>query len=178
MNKQISIPEGAEQWLINLIELKNRSDMTVKQIAEKADLAEKSVSNVFAGISKNPGVELIRRIMTTLGGHWSDIFDESGAVIGGKDLSLDEVVVAADLVRGVIDYSANVIFGACIDENMTDEVEVVIIATGFTTNQNVFNADSQNAALRQATNLSQKLDLSYNKRSCFCKAELKMVYNH
>lgn len=86
MNKQISIPEGAEQWLINLIELKNRSEMTVKQIAEKADLAEKSVSNVFAGKAKNPGVELIRRIMTALGGHWLDIFSESGAVIGGKDL--------------------------------------------------------------------------------------------
>ena len=85
-------------------------------------------------------------------------------VIGGKDLSLDEVVTAADLVKGVIDYSANVIFGACIDENMSDEVEVVIIATGFNDSKNGFGADMQNAAARQATVLSQKIDNAYTQR--------------
>ena len=82
-------------------------------------------------------------------------------VIGGKDLSLDEVITAADLVRGVIDYSANVIFGACIDENMSDEVEVVIIATGFNEAQNGFGADLQNSATRQANILAQKIDNAY-----------------
>ena len=85
-------------------------------------------------------------------------------VIGGKSLSLDEVVTAANLVRDVIDYSANVIFGACIDENMTDEVEIVIIATGFNNNQNGLGMESQNAALRQASILSKNLDYSYNSR--------------
>lgn len=79
-------------------------------------------------------------------------------IIGGKDLSLDEVVMAADLVRGVIDYSANVIFGACIDENMSDEVEVVIIATGFNNQQNGISAEAQESALRQASMLSNKID--------------------
>ena len=79
-------------------------------------------------------------------------------IIGGKDLSLDEVVMAADLVRGVIDYSANVIFGACIDENMSDEVEVVIIATGFNSQQNGISAEAQESAFRQASVLSQKID--------------------
>ena len=63
MNRQISIPDGAEQWLINLIELRNRTDMTFKQIAEKENLSEKSVSNVIFGKSKNPGVDLVRRIL-------------------------------------------------------------------------------------------------------------------
>lgn len=85
-------------------------------------------------------------------------------VIGGNDLSLDEVVTAADLVKGVIDYSANVIFGACIDENMSDEVEVVIIATGFNDAHNGFGADLQNAAARQATVLAQKIDNAYMAR--------------
>ncbi len=79
-------------------------------------------------------------------------------IIGGKDLSLDEVVMAADLVRGVIDYSANVIFGACIDESMSDEVEVVIIATGFNNTQNGISPEAQESALRQASVLSQKID--------------------
>lgn len=86
MNRQISIPTGAEHWLINLIELKNRTDMSFKQIAEKENLSEKSVSNVFLGKSKNPGVDLIRRIIHALGGSWREIFGESDAVIGGQDL--------------------------------------------------------------------------------------------
>ncbi len=85
-------------------------------------------------------------------------------VIGGKNLSLHEVTTAANLVKDVIDYSANVIFGACIDENMTDEVEVVIIATGFTNNQNGFGFDAQNAAFRPTTNFSQKLEYPYGNR--------------
>ena len=86
-------------------------------------------------------------------------------IIGGKDLSLDEVVMAADLVKGVIDYSANVIFGACIDESMSDEVEVVIIATGFTGGQNGIGAEAQESALRQASLLSQKIDYAYSDRA-------------
>jgi transcriptional regulator with XRE-family HTH domain len=86
MNRQISIPDGAEQWLINLIELKNRTDISLKQIAEKINVAEKSVSNVFLGKSKNPGIDLVRRIIGALGGSVSEIFGESGAVIGGQDL--------------------------------------------------------------------------------------------
>lgn len=85
-------------------------------------------------------------------------------VIGGKDLSLDEVITAADLVKGVIDYSANVIFGACIDENMSDEVEVVIIATGFTNAQNGFGFDTSNTTLKQASELSQKISSVYAER--------------
>ncbi len=85
-------------------------------------------------------------------------------VIGGNDLSLDEVITAADLVKGVIDYSANVIFGACIDEGMSDEVEVVIIATGFNNLQNGFGFDPQNSSIRQASALAQKIDGVYTNR--------------
>ncbi len=88
-------------------------------------------------------------------------------IIGGKDLSLDEVVMAADLVKGVIDYSANVIFGACVDESMNDEVEVVIIATGFNNQQTGITPESQESALRQATLLSQKID----KNAAFAQPE-------
>ncbi len=54
-------------------------------------------------------------------------------ITGGKDMSLGEVSEAAKLVQGVIDYSANIIFGAAIDETFVDEVAVTIIATGFNT---------------------------------------------
>jgi transcriptional regulator with XRE-family HTH domain len=87
MYKPTPYPLGAEQWLINLIDLKNKMEMTAKQISEKENLAEKSVSNVFLGKSKNPGVDLIRRITHALGGSWREIFGESDAVIGSQDLA-------------------------------------------------------------------------------------------
>ena len=86
MYRQINTPNGAEQWLINLIELYNRAGMSFKQIAEKENLSEKSVSNVFLGKSKSPGVDLIRRIIHALGGTWREIFAESDAVIATQDI--------------------------------------------------------------------------------------------
>jgi transcriptional regulator with XRE-family HTH domain len=86
MYKPTPYPTNAEQWIINLIDLKNKAEITVKQISEMENLAEKSVSNVFYGKSKNPGVDLIRRIIHALGGSWREIFGESDAVIGSQDL--------------------------------------------------------------------------------------------
>lgn len=81
-------------------------------------------------------------------------------VVGGTDLSLDEVWMAADLVKGVIDYSANVIFGACIDESMSDEVEVVIIATGF--NNGMFSGHEDTASgYQRAARISEKMDKGF-----------------
>ncbi len=85
-------------------------------------------------------------------------------VVGGKDLSLDEVCLAADLVKGVIDYSANVIFGACIDEKMSDEVEVVIIATGFPGGQPTAVLEDPVATAQRAYALSDKITRTYDER--------------
>ena len=52
-------------------------------------------------------------------------------VKGGLDLPIDEVNEAAELVKQVVDPSCNIIFGAGIDENLHEEVEITIIATGF-----------------------------------------------
>ena len=87
MNRLFSVPNGADQWLINLIELKNRHpDISVVKIAESEYLAEKSITNVFNGKSKRPSADLISKIIHALGGTWSEIFGESGAVIGGQDI--------------------------------------------------------------------------------------------
>ena len=79
--------ERTSMWLENLKELKARTGMSSKQIAEKENLCEKSVGRVFSGEAKNPGVDLVRRIIHALGGSWHEIFAESGAVIGSQDLA-------------------------------------------------------------------------------------------
>ena len=51
-------------------------------------------------------------------------------VKGNKDLSLIEINSAIGIVNDKINEDANVIFGTVIDENLGDEVEVTVIATG------------------------------------------------
>ena len=82
MNGQICTSPNHEIWRNNLIELKNKTNLSCKQIADKENLSEKSVRRVFTGEAKNPGVDLIRRIIHALGGSWSEIFADSNAVIG------------------------------------------------------------------------------------------------
>ena len=52
-------------------------------------------------------------------------------ITGGMNLSLYEVQEAADIVAMASDEEVNMIFGAVINENLTDEIIVTVIATGF-----------------------------------------------
>ncbi|MDF2721899.1 MAG: cell division protein FtsZ [Paenibacillus sp.] len=52
-------------------------------------------------------------------------------ITGGVNLSLYEVNEAADIVFSASDPEVNMIFGAGIDEKLTDEIMVTVIATGF-----------------------------------------------
>lgn len=52
-------------------------------------------------------------------------------ITGGEDLGLHEVNTAAELVQRSVDPEANIIFGTVTDPNMTDEIQITVIATGF-----------------------------------------------
>jgi cell division protein FtsZ len=52
-------------------------------------------------------------------------------ITGGPDLGMQEVNAAAELIQASADPDANIIFGAVINENLTDEVIITVIATGF-----------------------------------------------
>jgi cell division protein FtsZ len=52
-------------------------------------------------------------------------------ITGGTNLSLYEVQEAADIVASATDDQLNMIFGSVINENLTKEIMVTVIATGF-----------------------------------------------
>ena len=52
-------------------------------------------------------------------------------ITGGPDLTLFEVNAASSIIRESADDDANIIFGAVIDETITDEMRITVIATGF-----------------------------------------------
>src|SRR4051794_4247148 len=52
-------------------------------------------------------------------------------ITGGPDLTLFEVNEASTLIQEAAHEDANIIFGSVIDANLTDEVRITVIATGF-----------------------------------------------
>ncbi len=68
-------------------------------------------------------------------------------VKGGLDLPLDEVNEAAELVREVVDSNCNIIFGAGVDESLSEQVEITVIATGFNQKQAVQKTDEEELTL-------------------------------
>lgn len=52
-------------------------------------------------------------------------------ITGGKDLGMYEVDEAAKIITRSVDSDAKIIFGAVIDEAMSDSVRITVIATGF-----------------------------------------------
>ncbi len=52
-------------------------------------------------------------------------------VTGGPTMSMHEVGEASTVIQEAVGNNANVIFGMVIDENLTEELRVTVIATGF-----------------------------------------------
>jgi cell division protein FtsZ len=115
----------------------------------KTILKDKGIAHLGVGVAKgdNRIIEAVRLAVncplleTTIEGARGVILN----VVGGNDLTFDEVSDAAELVRSVVDASANIIFGARIDPNVQDEVEVTVIATGFPGFDNKKEEDQQKA---------------------------------
>ena len=53
------------------------------------------------------------------------------SIAGNKDLGIQEINDAADVVAKNVDPEANIIFGTVVDESLGDQVRVTVIATGF-----------------------------------------------
>lgn len=74
-------------WLDNLKELKKEKGMSAKQIAEKTNLPERTVTRIFSGDTDNPYVDTLHRIVTVLGGSLDDILADTKMVIGEHNLA-------------------------------------------------------------------------------------------
>lgn len=52
-------------------------------------------------------------------------------VIGGNDMSMHEINLAAEAITAAADPDANIIFGATIDPALEEEIIITVVATGF-----------------------------------------------
>ena len=90
-------------WLDNLKELKKKTGMSAKQIADKTNLPERTVSRIFSGDTDNPYVDTLHRIVTVLGGSLDDILADTKVVVGEENLvTLQENVEVVTAERDLI----------------------------------------------------------------------------
>ena len=67
------------------------------------------------------------------------------SIAGSKDLGIQKISDAADVVANAVDPEANIIFGTVVDESLGDQVRITVIATGFS-DSNVNRQDELFAA--------------------------------
>ena len=99
------------------------------------------------GIGENRATEAARQAVesplleTSISGATDAIIN----VTGGPSLTLFEVEEAAEVIRSSANTDINTIFGAVINENLTDEIIVTVIATGFEDKEEepVYHSDSR-----------------------------------
>jgi len=64
-------------------------------------------------------------------------------IIGGRDMTLQEINSAAEVIYDSVDPNANIIFGALVDDSIDDDsVSITVLATGFKLDDVVSDADT------------------------------------
>ena len=106
----------------------------VKAVMEKSGTA---IIGIGCNAGENRAIEAARQAVAnslleaTIDGATDAIVN----VTGGKNLTLFEIEDAIETVREASKNDINIIFGAIKNENLTDEVIVTVIATGFDTGE-------------------------------------------
>jgi cell division protein FtsZ len=77
-------------------------------------------------------------------------------VSGGYDMGMLDINTIAERVQGEADDDANIIFGAAINEEMTDKISVTIIATDFNSEDRGINGSILNAPEMTRNTISGK----------------------
>lgn len=74
--------------------------------------------------------------------------------VEGKEVKMDEVSKAVDVIRGVCAKGANIIFGTAIVPELQDSIQVTIIATGF--NKSPIGIESRREELAQTSSMIEE----------------------
>jgi len=120
--------------LIAVVGLVNLDFADVKAVMEKSGNA---IIGIGIGMGEDRAIEAAKQAVssplleTSITGATDAIIN----ITGGVNLTLFEAEQAAEVVRAAANTDINTIFGSVINENLTDEVIVTVIATGFDKNK-------------------------------------------
>ena len=74
-------------WRDRILEAKKERGVRTKDMAEFALMTEKSVARILSGDTQNPYVDNVIILGAAVGLTPSEIFSETGVVVGGQDLA-------------------------------------------------------------------------------------------
>ena len=111
-------------WLENLKELKKKTGMSSKQIAEMTHLPERTVSRIFSGETDHPYADTLDLIVKALGYDLGDVFADTKVVVATDELV--EIKECVDIVEAERDLTVaeNAILKAKVDA-LAAEVEML-----------------------------------------------------
>ena len=97
-------------WLENLKRIKQEKNLSTPQLAERANLPEKTVSRILKGNTANPYLDTLDRLAHALDCTIGDILADTGAVIGNATLTalqakLDEITAEKDTITAERDLA-------------------------------------------------------------------------
>ena len=90
-------------WLDNLKELKKKTGMSAKQIADKTRLPERTVNRIFSGETDHPYADTLDIIVKALGYDLGDIFADTGVIVATTELV--EIKECVDVVEAERDLT-------------------------------------------------------------------------
>ena len=120
--------------LIAVVGLVNLDFADVRAVMEKSGHA---IIGIGIGMGEDRAIEAAKQAVssplleTSIEGATDAIIN----VTGGVNLTLFEAEQASEVVRAAANSEINIIFGSVINENLSDEVIVTVIATGFDKNK-------------------------------------------
>ena len=139
--------------LINLDFADVRTIMKNRGLAHMGIGRAKGERKIFDALSQAVSSPLLE---TSISGATDAIIN----ITGGVNLTLFEAEQAAEVVRAASGTDINTIFGSVINENLSDEVIVTVIATGFNkkdqpeTKQPIFSNGAQSPSRRSRDDIS------------------------
>lgn len=74
-----------------LNELKIKSNLSAKQIAERADIPYSTVQKIFNGETQNPNVDYIFRIVTAMGHTMNDLYYPNNKAEGEESMAISVI---------------------------------------------------------------------------------------
>ena len=82
----------------------------------------------------------------------SSINGATGVIVnitGGPDMTLHEISDAANIIHDAVTDDATVIIGTAVNENINNEIQVTVIATGFEMKNQASESAKNEAAIKQ-----------------------------
>ena len=150
--------------MIAVVGLVNLDFADVKAVMEKSGRA---IIGIGIGMGEDRAMEAAKQAVssplleTSIDGATDAIIN----ITGGVNLTLFEAEQAAEVVRTAANTDINTIFGSVINENLSDEVIVTVIATGF---------DKKDTGILEPANQPVYSNVQQTRRS---RAESEKVYS-